>query len=67
MARRVYVGGLPDDVRSSEIRDIFDKFGAIRDVDIKTPRAPGRGCARLGVWRRIIVLPGCCCDSWALG
>jgi arginine/serine-rich splicing factor 1/9 len=42
----VYVGGLPDDIRSSEIRDIFDKFGSIRNVDIKTPRAPGGNMLR---------------------
>ena len=41
-SRRVYVGFLPEDVRSSEIKDLFGKFGPIRDIDIKAPRAPGR-------------------------
>ena len=41
-SRRVYVGGLPLDVRSSEVKDIFSKFGPIKDVDIKVPRGgPG--------------------------
>lgn len=41
-SRRVYVGGLPLDVRSSEVKDIFSKFGPIKDVDVKVPRGgPG--------------------------
>eukprot|EP00002_Diphylleia_rotans_P018904 TRINITY_DN3654_c0_g4_i1.p1 TRINITY_DN3654_c0_g4~~TRINITY_DN3654_c0_g4_i1.p1 ORF type:complete len:204 (-),score=48.91 TRINITY_DN3654_c0_g4_i1:468-1079(-) len=32
---RVYVGHLPSDVRSSEVRDLFSKFGRIRSVDVK--------------------------------
>lgn len=37
----MYVGGLPEDVRTSEIKDLFGKFGSIRDIDIKAPRPPG--------------------------
>lgn len=39
---RVYVGNLPDDVKRSEIEDLFGKYGRIRDIDIKVPRSgPG--------------------------
>lgn len=37
---RVYVGGLPQDARSSDIEDIFHRFGRIVDVDLKN-RRPG--------------------------
>jgi hypothetical protein len=36
---RVYVGNLPDDVRRSEVEDLFAKYGRIRDIDIKMGRA----------------------------
>ena len=43
---RVYVGSLPEDVRADEVKELFSKFGTIRDVDIKVPRMPGEphGC-----------------------
>ena len=40
---RVYVGNLPDDVRKSEIEDLFKKYGPIRDIEVKLPR--GSTCA----------------------
>jgi arginine/serine-rich splicing factor 1/9 len=40
---RVYVGNLPPDVRESEIERIFDRYGRIRDINIKAPRDMGRG------------------------
>jgi len=38
---RIYIGNLPEDVRSREVEDIFDKYGKILDVDIKLPRSGG--------------------------
>lgn len=37
---RVYIGNLPDDVRTRDLEDIFYKFGRIRDIDVHTR---GRG------------------------
>jgi len=37
---RVYVGGLPEGVRRSDILDMFERFGKIREVDIKDTRPP---------------------------
>ena len=37
---RVYVGGLPVDIRERELDDLFYKYGRIRDIDIKRPIAP---------------------------
>ena len=37
---RIYVGGLPPDVRGGDIEDIFRKYGRIVDVDLKN-RRPG--------------------------
>ena len=36
--RRVYVGNLPPDVMEREIKDIFDRYGHILDVDLKVRR-----------------------------
>eukprot|EP00795_Rhopilema_esculentum_P015264 gene15265-6473_t len=38
---RLYVGNLPDDIRSRDIEDVFYKYGSIRDVELKLPK--GRG------------------------
>ncbi|KAF6041203.1 SRSF1 [Bugula neritina] len=38
---KVYVGNLPDDVRSNDLEDIFYKYGRLRNVDIK--HGGGRG------------------------
>lgn len=38
---RVYIGNLPEDIRTREVKDIFDKYGKILDVDIKLPRSSG--------------------------
>eukprot|EP01066_Platyproteum_vivax_P006431 Platyproteum_vivax@DN2230_c0_g1_i1.p1 len=32
---RIFVGGLPEDIRSKELRDIFNKYGEIQTIDIK--------------------------------
>jgi RNA recognition motif-containing protein len=40
---RVFVGNLPDDVRKSEVEDLFAKYGRMRDIDIKLPKTgPGK-------------------------
>ena len=36
----VFVGNLPNDVRDSELHDIFKRYGRIRNVDIKWPPKP---------------------------
>ncbi|XP_057778126.1 serine/arginine-rich splicing factor SR30-like isoform X2 [Salvia miltiorrhiza] len=36
----IYVGNLPGDVRESEVEDLFDKYGPIVDIDLKTPPRP---------------------------
>ena len=41
MDGKVYVGNLPDDVRSNDLEDIFYKYGRLRNVDIK--HGGGRG------------------------
>jgi len=38
---KIYVGNLPDDVRSSDVEDVFYKYGRLRNVDIKD--GGGRG------------------------
>lgn len=38
MAGKVYVGNLPDDVRSYDIEDIFQKYGNVRNIEIKSAR-----------------------------
>ncbi|KAM8741816.1 serine/arginine-rich splicing factor 1-like [Pagrus major] len=35
---RIYVGNLPPDIRSKDIEDLFYKYGAIRDIDLKNRR-----------------------------
>jgi arginine/serine-rich splicing factor 1/9 len=37
---RVYVGGLPESVRRSDILDMFERYGKIRRVEIKDARPP---------------------------
>uniref|UniRef100_A0A1I8IEP6 Splicing factor, arginine/serine-rich 1 n=1 Tax=Macrostomum lignano TaxID=282301 RepID=A0A1I8IEP6_9PLAT len=39
-SKTVYVGNLPPDVRSKDIRDLFDKYGNIREIDLKNSRGP---------------------------
>lgn len=34
--RTLFVGNLPGDIRESELRRLFDCYGTIDDVDIKT-------------------------------
>ncbi|VDN02737.1 unnamed protein product [Thelazia callipaeda] len=35
--RTLFVGNMPADIRESEIRRVFEKYGNVEDVDIKTP------------------------------
>lgn len=35
--RTLFVGNMPADIRESEIRKVFEKYGRVEDVDIKTP------------------------------
>ncbi|CAD6193558.1 unnamed protein product [Caenorhabditis auriculariae] len=35
--RTLFVGNMPADVRETEIRKVFEKYGKIEDIDIKTP------------------------------
>ncbi|XP_072044127.1 serine/arginine-rich splicing factor 1-like [Amphiura filiformis] len=44
--RRVYVGNLPPDIRESEIKDIFYKYGEILDIDLKVRKDYDRGSSR---------------------
>merc|ERR1711959_681851 len=37
---RVYVGGLPEGVRRSDVLDMFERYGKIREIDIKDTRPP---------------------------
>merc|ERR1711904_622920 len=37
---RVYVGGLPEGVRRSDVLDMFERYGNVREVDIKDARPP---------------------------
>lgn len=36
----VYVGNLPDDVKETEVEDLFKKYGKIRSIDLKLPPRP---------------------------
>lgn len=36
---RIYVGNLPPDIRQKDLEDLFYKYGAIRDIDLKNGRA----------------------------
>ncbi|KAI8468737.1 MAG: hypothetical protein J3K34DRAFT_394371 [Monoraphidium minutum] len=36
----LYVGNLPEGVREGEIRELFDKYGPIKGIDIKIPPRP---------------------------
>lgn len=38
---KVYVGNLPEDVRSRDLEDVFYKYGKIGDIDIHTTRGGG--------------------------
>ncbi|KAJ7973331.1 putative Arginine/serine-rich splicing factor [Quillaja saponaria] len=41
-SRTIYVGNLPGDIRMREVEDLFYKYGAIVDIDLKVPpRPPG--------------------------
>lgn len=35
---RIYVGNLPPDIRTKDVEDVFYKYGAIRDIDLKNRR-----------------------------
>lgn len=35
---RIYIGGLPGDIREGEVEDIFARYGRIRSIDIKGGR-----------------------------
>ncbi|KAF5833297.1 hypothetical protein DUNSADRAFT_10462 [Dunaliella salina] len=37
---RLYVGGLPMDIKDEEVEDLFYKFGDIRTLDLKIPMKP---------------------------
>eukprot|EP01067_Filipodium_phascolosomae_P005481 Filipodium_phascolosomae@DN3560_c0_g1_i1.p1 len=32
---RIFVGGLPEDIRSRELEDLFKKYGHVRSIDVK--------------------------------
>lgn len=36
--RRLYVGNLPNDVRTKDIEHLFAKFGKVLDINLKIPR-----------------------------
>ncbi|MFH4978591.1 hypothetical protein AB6A40_005300 [Gnathostoma spinigerum] len=36
--RTLFVGNMPADIREFEIRRVFEKYGKVEDVDIKTPK-----------------------------
>ena len=36
----VYVGNLPNDTKEREVEELFDKYGRIRDIDLKLPGRP---------------------------
>ena len=38
---KVYVGNLPDYVRSRDLEDVFYKYGKIVDIDIHSTRSGG--------------------------
>lgn len=40
---KVYVGNLPDDIRETDIEDIFYKYGKVRHIDIKNGGGRGGG------------------------
>jgi len=44
MARRIYVGNLPMDIKEHEIDDLFYKYGRITDIEIKRPSRPPAYC-----------------------
>ena len=38
---KVYVGNLPEDIRSRDLEDVFYKYGKIVDIDIHSTRGGG--------------------------
>eukprot|EP00794_Sanderia_malayensis_P014089 gene14089-15561_t len=44
---RLYIGNLPDDIRSRDLEDIFYKYGSIRGVELKVPKGRGNPYAFL--------------------
>ena len=36
---RIYVGNLPDDIRTQELDDLFYRYGRISDIEIKIPKS----------------------------
>ena len=37
-ASRIYVGNLPEDIRTKEVEELFSKYGRIIDIEVKVPR-----------------------------
>lgn len=46
-----HVGNLPMDIREQDLEDLFQKYGRIRSVDLKTPARYVRGCMVDGRFR----------------
>jgi RNA recognition motif-containing protein len=42
MSKRLFVGGLPYSVTSSELQEMFSKFGEVVSCDVITDRATGQ-------------------------
>ena len=38
---KIYVGNLPEDVRSRDLEDVFYKYGKVSDIDIHNTRGGG--------------------------
>lgn len=42
MAKRLYIGGLVDDITTPELKEVFEEFGEIIDAKVITDRYTGR-------------------------
>jgi len=42
MAKKLYIGGLPLDITSDELREVFEEFGEIAEAKVITDRYTGR-------------------------
>ena len=42
MAKKLYIGGLPLDITSDELREVFEEFGEITEAKVITDRYTGR-------------------------
>ena len=40
--RKIFVGGLPQDVKPLDVREYFSQYGAVQNVDLKTDHSTGR-------------------------